>query len=117
MMKGPVGVDVDAQLWAAKEVKAIWISHPHADHHLGVVVSHLVALPLILVLPLDPCHLGAKEIAHLNGILRTTFANCSGNCPRLRSGRIKLHLSSHQPQSFEEFDPLLAGSYLPVNNR
>jgi metal-dependent hydrolase (beta-lactamase superfamily II) len=24
-------------LWAATELKALWISHPHADHHLGLV--------------------------------------------------------------------------------
>lgn len=23
--------------WAAQQVSAVWISHPHADHHLGLV--------------------------------------------------------------------------------
>lgn len=26
-----------AELWAACVLKAVWISHSHADHHLGLV--------------------------------------------------------------------------------
>lgn len=38
--RGEGGVAVDegsVALWAACTLKAIWISHAHADHHLGLV--------------------------------------------------------------------------------
>lgn len=31
------------ELWAARELKAVWISHPHADHHLGLVSDSCIA--------------------------------------------------------------------------
>ena len=29
----------DIQYWAANQLKVVWISHPHADHHLGLVMK------------------------------------------------------------------------------
>lgn len=29
----------DIQLWIANQLKVVWISHPHADHHLGLVIN------------------------------------------------------------------------------
>lgn len=33
-----VNFELSPEIWAATQLKLIWISHPHADHHLGVVI-------------------------------------------------------------------------------
>jgi ribonuclease BN (tRNA processing enzyme) len=110
MMKKQVTVPTlrEVQLWTAETLKAIWISHPHADHHLGVVGSfssldrHCRSL--------CPASLQIRVISERRRLLTSaqSFEPLLLIAPETVLSFVK---------AFEEFDPLLAGSYLPVNNR
>ena len=73
-------------------IKAVWISHPHADHHLGII----------------------RLLTQRNSILLENGATASNH------ERLILMSSSNVLRFLDEYskvDPTIYGSYIPVDNR
>jgi ribonuclease Z len=73
-------------------IKAVWISHPHADHHLGII----------------------RLLTQRNSILLENGATASNH------ERLILMSSSNVLRFLDEYskvDPTIYGGYIPVDNR
>lgn len=112
-------------------IKAIWISHPHADHHLGLVCFTFSPTSLIVYMISWRCQdtgvvWAEKADSSTTGSYRKTRTNFI-DCPLFGFGICKgiwtefgLCLDStyaFASQDYCEIDPFLNGSYIPLQSR